>query len=121
MRSILQVLATILLLVFEAPGREAKSDCVKPNVALVTEIKGVCYVREDEGSQPRKLTLDQGLLAGQALQCETGALAKIQFCPNGVEKIVRENKPKWYIIPNPALRPKPDDSNRGGRKKAPPR
>jgi hypothetical protein len=85
--------------------------------ASVSELKGVCLVRDNKAAKPRRLKSDDKLQAGQGLQCEAKGYLKIRFRSNGVYKEIKTIDPKWYVIPNvPAATSK--SGKLGGRPKA---
>lgn len=113
------VLTTILILaiVNVAPAKQEQKSTPDQFAATVREVKGNCYVRDNEAAKPRKVKVDDQLREGQQLQCEVKAHVKIRFRASGAEKEIQSVRPDWYPVPNVLAASKSTDSRIAGRRK----
>jgi hypothetical protein len=94
--------------------------------ATVSEIQGVCQVKDKGDTKSRRLKLGDGLKADQEVQCDPKAILRIRFRNNGVEKQISPASKQtgslelaWHRIPNvTGTLPKEDGPTApGGRRK----
>lgn len=107
-----------------APAQQTTSDQF---AATVREIKGRCFIKENEAAKPRILIVGEQLQADQQVLCEAKSHVKIRFRASGAEKIIEAKVGlSWYTIPNvPEVRNKTTAKIMGrekgeGDSKAPP-
>jgi hypothetical protein len=79
-------------------------------VGWVYEVKGTCYMRDDDGGQRRKFSSKNAngtkLHAGQELLCDASGSLKFRFFRSGLDvEITPQAQPTWYKIPNVPSRP----------------
>jgi len=88
------------------------TDSQEPCQAIVTEVKGICYIHQEDSGQKRKIAVGDCLLADQRLQCSQSAQVKIKFCITGAEKAINAS----YQVPKvPPLAITDPDGSIGGR------
>lgn len=122
MRQILRVAVLILFATMSSQGQqETDNRGADRFAATVSELQGVCVVRDKAGAKPRRLKPGDGLQAGHQLQCEAKAHLKIRFRSSGAEKEITAVDPFWYQVPNvPASLPKETGPRLAGRGKGDP-
>jgi hypothetical protein len=106
-------------IVFGLHAQENSKRVAPQFAASVSELKGACYVREGNESQPQKLKLNDELRAGQQVSCDRKARLKILFHGSGSVKEIKKRRPDWYKVPNVTLRQRSSDKtfSRAGREK----
>ncbi len=90
----------ILALVNPATGQHVKQQASDQFAATVREVKGECFVRENEATKARKLKAGEQLGAGQEIQCEVKSRIKIRFRASGADKEIQTVRPDWFVVPN---------------------
>jgi hypothetical protein len=98
----------VLTVLVETLAQERASPCEQKEqkfaAVVVGQVVGTCQVRDDENAKPSSIKSGTAVRAGQSLQCVSGAQLKIQFCNSRAEKEVKQNAPRWYVVPNvPAI------------------
>lgn len=90
-------------------SQEITSNCEEHTACVITNIKGKCFLRDDDKVQPKPLvwknSIGKKLLAGQSMQCYSGGHVRIFFCKSKKEIEIKGDQKKWYLVPNvPASR-----------------
>ena len=99
----IRILPLLFIIVVGLIGTQAQENLNRDTgqfAASVLKLKGVCYVRDGETSQPRPLKLKDQLRAGQGVSCNRGAHLRILFYGSNTEKDVKATLPKWLVILN---------------------
>ena len=119
MNKILRVAVLILFATLSGQGQqETDNRGADRFAATVSELQGVCIVKDKAGTKSRRIKLGDCLQAGQQLQCDGKAHLKIRFRSSGAEKEVKALDPEWYHVPNvPASLPKEPGPRLAGRRK----
>lgn len=105
----------IFILVCIAQAQEINSGQF---AATVRELKGRCFIKENEAAKPRILIVGEQLQADQQVLCEAKSHVKIRFRASGAERIIEAKAGlSWFIIPNvPEVRNKAEGRIMGRRK-----
>jgi hypothetical protein len=97
-RIMMSVVIAFSLMIVAAFTPAGATDCKEPCQAVVTEVKGTCYMHQDDKRKKKKLVVGDCLSADQELKCDKSAHVKFKFCINGKEKVVKVS----YQIPKVA-------------------
>lgn len=119
MSRILRVAILIFSVVISMHAQqEVENRGVDRFAATVSDLRGVCVVRDKANAKSRRLKLGDGLQAEQLLQCEAKGSLKIRFRSSGAEKEIKAVDPLWYQVPNvPSSLPKETGPRLAGRRK----